>query len=122
VQLTQPDMRELQLAKGDIRKAIDLLLKEAGLAPSALRELVLAGAFGDHLRPESLEAIGLVPPGTGERVTFAGNTSRLGAGLLLLDADLRGVLESWMARVRYLPLPESKAFQDAFVRNLGFPG
>jgi len=120
--LTQGDVRQLQLAKGALRTAVDLLLAEAGVGPGDLREVVLAGAFGYHLRPESLEAIGLLPPGLGERVTFAGNTSRLGAGLLLLDRVARASLARWMSRVRHLPLPESRAFQEAFVRNLGFPG
>jgi uncharacterized 2Fe-2S/4Fe-4S cluster protein (DUF4445 family) len=120
--LTQADVRQLQLAKGALRTAVDLLLAEAGVRPEELREVVLAGAFGYHLRPESLEAIGLLPPGLADRVSFAGNTSRLGAGLLLLDASSRGDLEARMERTRHLALPESRAFQDAFVRNLGFPG
>lgn len=122
VYLTQLDVRQLQLAKGALRTAVDLLLAEAGVRPEDLREVVLAGAFGYHLRPESLEAIGLLPRGLADRVTFAGNTSRLGAGLLLLDASLRGVLEARMAQTRHLALPESRAFQDAFVGNIGFPG
>lgn len=119
--LTQADVRQLQLAKGALRTAVDLLLAEAGVRPEDLREVVLAGAFGYHLRPESLEAIGLLPPGLAERVTFAGNTSRLGAGLLLLDASSRVFLEKRMERTRHLALPESRAFQDAFVGNIGFP-
>ena len=108
VYLTQADVRQLQLAKGAVRTAIDLLLNEAG-------------AFGYHLRPQSLKAIGLLPAGLGERVTFGGNTSRVGAGLLLLDAGSRTVLERSMASIRHLALPESQAFQEAFVRNIGFP-
>ncbi|MBE0618612.1 MAG: ATP-binding protein, partial [Proteobacteria bacterium] len=119
--LTQADVRQLQLAKGALRTAVDLLLAEAGVETAELREVVLAGAFGYHLRPESLEAVGLLPPGLGERVTFAGNTSRLGAGLLLLDRTARASLGAWMGRARHLPLPESRTFQDAFVRNLAFP-
>lgn len=119
--LTQADVRQLQLAKGAVRTAVDLLLAEAGVRPDELREVLLAGAFGYHLRPESLEAVGLLPRGLADRVTFAGNTSRLGAGLLLLDAGARTALEGWMARVRHLPLPESRAFQECFVANIGFP-
>ncbi|MEW6489055.1 MAG: ASKHA domain-containing protein [Thermodesulfobacteriota bacterium] len=119
--LTQADVRQLQLAKGALRTAVDLLLAEAGVRPEELREVVLAGAFGYHLRPESLEAIGLLPRGLADTVTFAGNTSRLGAGLLLLDSHLRGVLEALMEQTRHLALPESRAFQDAFVGNIGFP-
>jgi len=121
VLLTQRDVRELQLAKGAIRTAIDLLLKAAGVDPDELQEIILAGAFGYHLRPASLEAIGLIPAGTADRVTFAGNTSKVGAGLLLLDADLRRGLEDQMEGVQHLALPASDSFQAAFVGNLGFP-
>ncbi|MDW7712124.1 MAG: ASKHA domain-containing protein [Deferrisomatales bacterium] len=119
--LTQADVRQLQLAKAAIRTAVDLLLAEAGTPPSDLREVVLAGAFGYHLRPESLEAIGLLPSGLSERVAFAGNTSRLGAALLLVDGGARSKLAARMAETRHLPLPESHTFQDAFVQNLSFP-
>lgn len=121
VAFTQADVRQVQLAKGALRTAVDLLLAEAGQSAEALAEVILAGAFGHHLRPDSLEAIGLLPPGLAGRVTFAGNTSRTGAALLLLDADRRDLLEASMARVVHLALPESRAFQDRFVANLSFP-
>ncbi len=119
--LTQADVRQLQLAKGAIRTAIDLLLAEAEVPPSDLREVVLAGAFGYHLRPESLEAIGMLPPGLAERVMFAGNTSRLGAALLLVNGGARSQIAARMAETCHLPLPESHTFQDAFIENLSFP-
>lgn len=121
VVFTQADVRQVQLAKGALRTAVDLLLAEADISAGALREVVLAGAFGYHLRPESLDTIGLLPPGLAERVTFAGNTSRTGAALLLLEADHREALEARMRRVVHLALPESRAFQDRFVANLSFP-
>jgi uncharacterized 2Fe-2S/4Fe-4S cluster protein (DUF4445 family) len=121
VAFTQADVRQVQLAKAAVRSAVDLLLEEAGLGADALRNVVLAGAFGYHLRPASLEALGILPCGLAPRIEFAGNTSRTGAGLLLLDADLRGQLERDMRRVRHLAIPERRAFQTLFVDNLSFP-
>lgn len=118
---TQDDVRQLQLAKGAIRTGIDMLLESTGTSAADLENLVLAGAFGYHLRPESLEAIGLIPPGLIRKITFAGNTSRTGCAELLLDASRRDYLQDRMAEVEHLPLAEGAEFQDRFVGNLHFP-
>ncbi|MHB8764945.1 MAG: ASKHA domain-containing protein [Deferrisomatales bacterium] len=118
---TQHDVRQVQLGKGALRTAADLLLEAAGVTPGELRQVILAGAFGYHLRPESLEALGLLPPGLLDRVLFAGNTSRTGAALLLLDGGRRRELEARMARVEHVALADHPAFQERFVANLGFP-
>ena len=121
VYFTQADVRQIQLAKGAIRTGIDMLLAEAGLAPEDLAEVILAGAFGYHLRPESLATIGLIPAQLSRKVHFAGNTSKTGCALLLLDASLRAYLEKKTLNIEHLPLAQKGSFQDLFIENLNFP-
>ncbi|GAB4279059.1 MAG: ASKHA domain-containing protein [Deferrisomatales bacterium] len=121
VTFTQQDVRQIQLAKGAIRTGIDMLLSETGVPLEGLEAVVLAGAFGYHLRPKSLETIGLLPPGAGSKVTFAGNTSRTGCAQMLLDASSRRALGERMGRVRHVSLAEGLEFQERFVENLAFP-
>jgi uncharacterized 2Fe-2S/4Fe-4S cluster protein (DUF4445 family) len=44
--LTQKDVRQVQLAKGAIAAAIDLLLKELDLHHTDIDQVLVAGAFG----------------------------------------------------------------------------
>jgi uncharacterized 2Fe-2S/4Fe-4S cluster protein (DUF4445 family) len=121
VYFSQADIRQIQLAKGAIRTGIDMLLAEAGVTPEELNEVILAGAFGYHLRPESLAKIGLIPRQVARKVRFAGNTSKTGSAMLLLNNSLRAYLEKKVANIEHLPLAEKMSFQDLFVENLNFP-
>ena len=119
---TQGDIRQLQLAKGAIRTGIDMLMSEANVTPDDLEDITLAGAFGYHLRPDSLASIGLIPQQLARKVRFAGNTSKTGCALMLLNASLREYLEKQVQNVEHLPLAEKMSFQELFIKNLNFPG
>ncbi|HHW13413.1 MAG TPA: DUF4445 domain-containing protein, partial [Firmicutes bacterium] len=73
--LTQQDVRQLQLAKGAVRAALTVLLGRAGLDASDLEEVLLAGAFGQGLAPESALAAGLLPPIPASRLRPVGNAA-----------------------------------------------
>jgi uncharacterized 2Fe-2S/4Fe-4S cluster protein (DUF4445 family) len=118
---TQGDIRQVQLAKGAIRTGIDMLLTEANVTVEDLEDITLAGAFGYHLRPDSLAAIGLIPEELSRKVRFAGNTSKTGCAMMLLDASLRKYLETRVQSVEHLPLAEKISFQELFIENLNFP-
>ena len=117
----QADIRQLQLAKGAIRTGIDMLMSEAEVTSENLESITLAGAFGYHLRPESLATIGLIPEALAPKVRFAGNTSKTGCAMMLINAPLREYLKKQVQSVEHLPLAERISFQDLFIENLNFP-
>lgn len=121
VYFSQADVRQIQLAKGAVRTGIDMLLAEAGVTPEDLDEVILAGAFGYHLRPESLATIGLIPGRLARKVRFAGNTAKTGAAMLLLNKSSRAYLEKTVLKIEHLALAERESFQDLFIGNLNFP-
>ncbi len=47
--ITQKDVRQIQMGKGAINAGIVLLLKQKGLTPEDLDDLLLAGAFGNYI-------------------------------------------------------------------------
>ena len=51
--ISQHDVRAIQLAKGAIRGGMATLLAEHGLTVDDLDELLVAGAFGNHIEVES---------------------------------------------------------------------
>lgn len=119
--LTQKDIRQLQLAKGAVRTAIDLLLAGAGVAPGDVREVLVAGGFGLHADGASLARIGMIPPEWADRLVFVGNTAKEGARAALVSSATRRVAEETAARVRTLSLATDPAFQARFVASLDFP-
>ncbi|MFP3984234.1 MAG: ASKHA domain-containing protein [Desulfurivibrionaceae bacterium] len=121
IYLTQRDIRQLQLAKGAVRAAIEIILDEAGSNSSALDEFIIAGGFGSSLDPESLEIIGLIPPGIKDKIKFTGNASRSGCARLLTDVDERRFIEEGLQEIEHIAIEEDPDFMDRFVSSMEFP-
>lgn len=119
--LTQKDIRQVQLAKGAIATGIALLLNDLGLEYTDLERVLVAGAFGAHLRPSSLAAIGLFPRDLAGKVTFVGNTAKEGARMVLVNSDCNLEIHSIGGKLTIKELSNLPDFQDCFVKNLGFP-
>jgi len=121
VALSQHDVRQLQLAKGAVRAALDLVLEEAALAPDDVAEVLVAGGFGLHVDGRALERIGMVPAGWGGRLAFLGNAAKEGARVALLDSAARERAVDIAGSIRTLPLAEHVEFQSRFLGALDFP-
>lgn len=119
--LTQEDVRQLQLAKGAVRAAIDLLLAEAGVAPGDVRDVLVAGGFGLHVDGSALARIGMIPPEWADRLVFVGNTAKEGARAALVSSATRRSAEEIATRVRTLSLATHPDFQSRYVASLDFP-
>lgn len=119
--LTQQDVRALQLAKGAVAVAIDVLLEEAGAASEDVREVLVAGGFGSHVSPRSLVRLGVLPEAWAERVTFGGNTALAGAAAMLLDPAARARALALARETRTVPLATRPDFQRRFLAALDFP-
>ncbi|MFZ5590239.1 MAG: ASKHA domain-containing protein, partial [Bacillota bacterium] len=118
VYLSQADVRQVQLAKGAILTGFRTLLQEAGLSFADLDELVIAGAFGSHLRLDSLVEIGLVPQELSGRVRYAGNTSLSGARLCLLSRQARQRVADIAGRIRHIELAVREGYEELFAESL----
>jgi uncharacterized 2Fe-2S/4Fe-4S cluster protein (DUF4445 family) len=121
VVLTQKDVRQLQFAKGAIATGIQVVMKEMRVTAGDLDEVLLAGAFGAYIRPESARAIGLVPAVRDGSVRAVGNAAGEGARIALLSMRERGAAEAMTRRVEYLELSGRSDFNDLFMAALGFP-
>jgi uncharacterized 2Fe-2S/4Fe-4S cluster protein (DUF4445 family) len=120
VYFTQEDVRQVQLAKSAIRAAIEILLQEADIDAASLGRIVLAGGFGYSLRAKNLEAIGLLPPDSADKVYFAGNTSRIGCVRMLRDVGHRRYLEEKIKAVKHISIETRPVFMDLYVENMEF--
>ena len=119
--ISQHDVRAIQLAKGAIRGGIATLLAEHGLTVDDLDELLVAGAFGNHIEVESAQAIGLYPAIPRERIRQIGNAAGTGAGLMLLSTAERQDAEELSEQIHYLELARHKRFIRLFAEGQRFP-
>ncbi len=121
VALTQNDIRELQLAKGAIAAGARILLERSGTTFADLKNLYLAGAFGNYIRRVSAQRIGLINLPS-DHITPAGNTALLGAKLALFSLDGEdGSYTQVRRKIEHVALKADTNFQDIFVGELTFP-
>jgi len=122
VQLTQSDVRELQLAKGAIAAGLRMLTERWGAALGDLEAVYLAGAFGNYLDSRSARRIGLLDF-PAEKVRAAGNTALRGAKMALFipGGPVDGAFAGVLTRTRHLSLNEDLSFQETFAEEMTFP-
>lgn len=122
VQLTQADIRELQLAKGAIAAGLRMLTAQWGATLADITRLYLAGAFGNYINRASARRIGLLPLPP-DKVEPAGNTALLGAKMALFHLAGQGDLDypAVRANIQHVPLNEDPQFYDVFMAEMAFP-
>lgn len=121
ITLTQKDIRQLQLAKGSIRAAIETLLHVAGTQHEELSEIVLAGAFGNYIRKESAVRIGLIPPIDTDRIIPVGNAAGAGAKLALISVGERERAGKLAERTEHIELACHPDYQNELMDKMLFP-
>ncbi|MDR2339254.1 MAG: ASKHA domain-containing protein [Deltaproteobacteria bacterium] len=119
--LDQLDVRQVQLAKGAIAAAMEMLMERLGLTLANIDEIVIAGSFGYHLRADSLRYISLIPPDYEGPVTFVGNSSLAGSARLLCNRDSIRQVNDIIKEVEVIELGFDPKFQEEFVKHLAFP-
>ncbi|MBI4556366.1 MAG: DUF4445 domain-containing protein [Candidatus Hydrogenedentes bacterium] len=122
VLLSQKDIRELQLATGAIKTGITILLRRAGIKVGDLKRLLVAGAFGNYIRCNNAQRMGLLPGGLDpERIFFVGNTSLAGARMVAASLTARRQAEELARRVIHVDLALDPNFHAEYVEAMFFP-
>lgn len=120
IYLTQKDVRELQLAKAAIAAGVQLLCRRRGKQISDIQTLLLAGAFGNYLSPESACGIGLLPPVLLDRILPVGNAAGVGAQIAALSREEFARAEQLAAQADFLELATEKDFMDVYVDEMSY--
>jgi uncharacterized 2Fe-2S/4Fe-4S cluster protein (DUF4445 family) len=120
--LTQQDIRQVQLAKAAIRAGIKLLQKRFGIKDDAIKQVLLAGAFGNYIRRESALRIGLLPNLPLERIHFIGNAAASGAEMILLSRKCRTQAKKLARKIKYIEIANEEEFESVFADSMMFPG
>ena len=120
VEITQEDIRAVQLAKSAIHAGMRTLIQTAKLTCDNVDTLYIAGGFGSYLDVRSAGKIGLLPEELTDRVTVLGNAALTGAVMLLLRDDLRPVCERLAKDTRVVELATNPVFVSEYMERMMF--
>ncbi len=121
VQLTQDDIRSLQLAKAAVAAAIEMLLKHTKTSISEIKTLYISGGFGNHVSLADSAKIGLIPYELVNKAKFIGNAALSGAIELLFDEKRMEIAEYIAKRAKHISLAGEEDFYKSFINNIDFP-
>ncbi|MBI5559892.1 MAG: DUF4445 domain-containing protein [Deltaproteobacteria bacterium] len=120
ITLSQRDVRAVQVAKAALKAGISVVLEKAKTRPDDIEKVYIAGAFGSHLKKESLADIGVVDRAWLGRVESVGDAVLNGARLTLLSDDYKKEAEEIAKTAKYIPLSGSRLFEKEFIKNMSF--
>jgi len=119
LQVTQNDVRAIQLAKAALYAGIRLLMEH--LQVDHVDRIRLAGAFGSHIDVKYAMLLGMIPDCDLAHVGSAGNAAGTGARIALLDNTSRRKIEEIVRRVEKIETAIEPRFQEHFVQAMGIP-
>jgi uncharacterized 2Fe-2S/4Fe-4S cluster protein (DUF4445 family) len=85
--ITQPDIENVLRAKAAIYAGAKVLLDVTHHRFADVKQLLIAGGFGNYLDRGNAITLGMIPDVPLERIRFVGNTSLVGAKMALLSRE-----------------------------------
>ncbi|MBR6513028.1 MAG: DUF4445 domain-containing protein [Clostridia bacterium] len=118
--VTQKDIREVQLAKGAIAAGIEILTETLGITYDDINEVLIAGAFGNYMRKESMCRIKLIPQELLDRIVPVGNAAGEGSKNCLVSKDEYAHASEIAKKAEFIELASHPNFQQLFIKQLDF--
>ena len=118
VTLTQKDVRMLQLAKSAICSGLLTLLSRASVTENDVKELFIAGGFGNYLNIKNATRIGLIPKKLGGVSRAVGNSALVGASMILLNTDFIEECNFIASNSTVLELSSDKTFSELYISGM----
>ena len=97
-----------------------LLLHALGGGVETIERVLLAGAFGSFIRPESACRIGLLPPQLLDRIQAIGNAAGSGARRVACSRAELQRAQTIADRAEFLELAALPEFQRTFAQSMRF--
>ncbi|MBI5207161.1 MAG: DUF4445 domain-containing protein [Candidatus Firestonebacteria bacterium] len=118
---TEADIDNIIRTKGAIYAGFSVLLNQMGFTFHDINMFLIAGGFGNYLNIEKAIIIGMLPDLPTSRFKYIGNTSVLGAQLVLLSNKMRKDAEYIAKNITYVELSVSPLFMNEYISSLFLP-
>jgi uncharacterized 2Fe-2S/4Fe-4S cluster protein (DUF4445 family) len=119
--ITENDIKNLIRTKGAVYSACMVLLKNVGLGFDKIDSIYIAGGFGQHLNIDNAVQIGLLPDLDRKRFHYIGNSSLLGAYLILLNDKNREMVDATAGKMTYIELNTEPDYMNEYTGALFLP-
>jgi uncharacterized 2Fe-2S/4Fe-4S cluster protein (DUF4445 family) len=119
--VAQTDIDNIIRSKAAIFAAIKSLIDYAGLTFDQLEKIYVAGGFGNYLNIEKAVGIGLLPDIPRERIEFVGNSSLMGARMVLLSFHAFEKAIAIAQSITNIELSKFAPFADEYMASLYLP-
>ena len=119
IYIMQTDVRAVQLAKAALAAGVRLLTDYLGC--ENFDEVLLAGAFGNHLDSAYVAKIGIIPGAVEGEIRSIGNAAGMGAAMALYNRSEKAKLVEAIKQVEKVETATEPRFQEYFVGAMEFP-
>ena len=124
VSLTQEDIREIQMAKGAFYSGMRIImnyLKSKYKKDLEIKQIFLAGAFGNYIKKENAKFIGMIPDLPDDKIYQIGKAAGLGAQYCLMNKNYRKKAMTLLNKIEYVEIATKQEFQKEFAEAMYFP-
>ncbi len=121
VYVSEADIDAFLQAKAAIFSGIATLCEVAGIKPTDLKRVHIAGNFGRYIDLKDAIQIGLLPDLEHNIFSFVGNLSLIGSMEAALDKGVAKRAHRLRERLEFIELNAEEHFQDAFINALFIP-
>jgi Uncharacterized metal-binding protein len=121
VVVCQSDISSILLAKSAIGAGISIGLEKMGTNEDEIGEVIIAGAFGSYIDPESAVTIGMFPDLDLKLFKQVGNAAGVGAKLALISKSERKLADTIADDVRYVETCIHPKFARILARAMFLP-
>lgn len=120
--ITQKDLNNLMDSKAAVCGSVAVLMKKVGANITDIRNLYLAGAFGNYIDAASATTIGIFPELPNAEIIQIGNGSVAGAYLALISVKKRAEAEQIAETMTYYDLTVDPDFMEEYSAAFSIPG
>ncbi len=121
IAISDVDINNILRAKAAIFAGMATMARLVGITLESVEEVLIGGAFGQHINVEQAIQIGLLPDLPWEKYKFLGNTSLHGAYNMLLSKQARLQAEELARKMTYLELVADNSFMNELTAALFLP-
>ena len=97
-----------------------LLIKEYGINPEYLDEILIAGAFGNYIDISKGQYIGLLPKFKGVPTRSIGNAAGAGVQRFLLSQEVQKKTLEIQKKITHVELASNPNFRNEYFTNINF--
>ncbi len=119
--ISEIDIENIIRAKAAIYSAVSLMLEQVGLGFADLANIYIGGGFGRFLDIEKAIIIGLIPDLPRERYHYIGNSSLMGAYMVLVSQEFKQRQMELARRMTYLELSTEPAYMNQYTGAMFLP-